>query len=276
MSLRSVPAPFLTKTYQLVEDRITDDVVSWNESGTTFIVWKIDDFSKDLLPAYFKHNNFSSFVRQLNTYGFRKIVPDKWEFSNDNFKRGHRDLLRDIRRRKSMASTSATQGDGKADNAAAVSRPKSPSNSGEYLGSGSISTSSSQDSKNAETSNVAKYGVISQENEKLKKENEKLNSELAQTKEELDKLIAALSQFSKVEPNQLVVEKEKGAKNEWENDDDENGECVKLFGVWMKEKKKKRGVEEIVDFGGSMKKSRGGAWMSMVGPYTENCSKVCN
>lgn len=68
MSQRSVPAPFLTKTYQLVEDRITDDVVSWNETGTTFIVWKIDDFSKDLLPAYFKHNNFSSFVRQLNTY----------------------------------------------------------------------------------------------------------------------------------------------------------------------------------------------------------------
>lgn len=285
MSQRSVPAPFLTKTFQLVEDRITDDVVSWNESGTTFIVWKIDDFSKDLLPAYFKHNNFSSFVRQLNTYGFRKIVPDKWEFSNDNFKRGHKDLLTDIRRRKSITSTSATQGGGKLMSnaaAAAVSRPKSPSNSGEYLGSGSISTSSTHDSKNAETSNVAKFGMISQENEKLKKENEKLNSELAQTKEELDKLIGVLSQHVKVGPNQLiedgrmVVEKDKSAKNEWEDDNDENGECVKLFGVWMKEKKKKRGVDETMDFGGSMKKSRGGAWMNMVGPYTENCSKVCN
>jgi heat shock transcription factor len=68
MAQRSVPAPFLTKTYQLVDDPCSDDVISWNENGTTFVVWKTADFAKDLLPNYFKHNNFSSFVRQLNTY----------------------------------------------------------------------------------------------------------------------------------------------------------------------------------------------------------------
>ena len=68
MAQRSAPAPFLTKTYQLVDDPGTDDVISWNETGTTFVVWKTADFAKDLLPNYFKHNNFSSFVRQLNTY----------------------------------------------------------------------------------------------------------------------------------------------------------------------------------------------------------------
>jgi hypothetical protein len=68
MAQRSAPAPFLTKTYQLVDDPSTDDVISWNETGTTFVVWKTADFAKDLLPNYFKHNNFSSFVRQLNTY----------------------------------------------------------------------------------------------------------------------------------------------------------------------------------------------------------------
>lgn len=64
----SVPAPFLTKTYFLVNDPSTDDIVSWGEDNTTFVVWRPPEFARDLLPNYFKHNNFSSFVRQLNTY----------------------------------------------------------------------------------------------------------------------------------------------------------------------------------------------------------------
>lgn len=60
--------PFLTKTYAMVEDPTTDETISWNDTGTAFVVWRPPEFARDLLPKYFKHSNFSSFVRQLNTY----------------------------------------------------------------------------------------------------------------------------------------------------------------------------------------------------------------
>lgn len=62
------PPPFLRKTFEMVEDRQSDTVVSWSKNGESFVVWDEHQFSKDLLPKYFKHDNFSSFIRQLNTY----------------------------------------------------------------------------------------------------------------------------------------------------------------------------------------------------------------
>lgn len=60
------PAPFLLKTYDLLEEH--SEIVSWNEQGNAFVVWSPAEFSELTLPRYFKHNNFSSFIRQLNTY----------------------------------------------------------------------------------------------------------------------------------------------------------------------------------------------------------------
>ncbi|XP_058729550.1 heat stress transcription factor A-3 isoform X3 [Vicia villosa] len=96
--------PFLSKTFDLVDEPCLNPIISWSSSGSSFVVWDPLEFARIILPRHFKHNNFSSFVRQLNTYGFRKIDTDKWEFFNEGFQKGKKHLLKNIQRRRSSQS----------------------------------------------------------------------------------------------------------------------------------------------------------------------------
>uniref|UniRef100_A0A4X2M2Y6 HSF-type DNA-binding domain-containing protein n=1 Tax=Vombatus ursinus TaxID=29139 RepID=A0A4X2M2Y6_VOMUR len=104
-----VPA-FLTKLWTLVGDPETNHLICWSPNGTSFHVRDQGRFAKEVLPKYFKHNNMASFVRQLNMYGFRKVVsieqgglvkPDRddTEFQHLCFLRGHEHLLEHIKRK---------------------------------------------------------------------------------------------------------------------------------------------------------------------------------
>ncbi|XP_006741562.1 heat shock factor protein 4 isoform X6 [Mirounga angustirostris] len=105
----SVPA-FLGKLWALVGDPGTDHLIRWSPSGTSFLVSDQSRFAKEVLPQYFKHSNMASFVRQLNMYGFRKVVSieqggllrperDHVEFQHPSFVRGREQLLERVRRK---------------------------------------------------------------------------------------------------------------------------------------------------------------------------------
>ncbi|CEI97114.1 Putative Winged helix DNA-binding domain-containing protein (Fragment) [Rhizopus microsporus] len=107
---------FVHKLYNMVIDTHYQHLISWAYSGSSFIVCNIMEFSRDVLPKHFKHNNFSSFVRQLNMYGFHKVNKSPrghrtlaenqiWEFSHPKFLRNRPDLLDDIKRKALESET---------------------------------------------------------------------------------------------------------------------------------------------------------------------------
>nr|XP_009919222.1 PREDICTED: heat shock factor protein 1-like isoform X1 [Haliaeetus albicilla] len=88
----------------------------WLRSGSSFHVFDQGQFAKEVLPKYFKHNNMASFVRQLNMYGFRKVVhieqgglvkpeKDDTEFQHPYFIRGQEHLLENIKRKVTSVSS---------------------------------------------------------------------------------------------------------------------------------------------------------------------------
>lgn len=106
---------FVMKIWSMVNDEKNNNYIRWDDDGNTFQVFHTEEFMKNILPKYFKHNRFASFVRQLNMYGWHKVqdinngilkddksIEENWKFENPYFKRGREDLLDNIVRNKSI------------------------------------------------------------------------------------------------------------------------------------------------------------------------------
>ncbi|KAI8814935.1 HSF-type DNA-binding-domain-containing protein, partial [Cladochytrium replicatum] len=100
--------------HRILEDDDYHRWICWSAPGTSFLVLDSGEFCRQILPKVFKHNNYTSFVRQLNLYGFHKLnrsyhrhnsVSDAVrdleprEFFHPKFIRFRTDLLGEIRRK---------------------------------------------------------------------------------------------------------------------------------------------------------------------------------
>ncbi|CAI5782074.1 shock factor 4 [Podarcis lilfordi] len=112
------PFRFLDLFYEGLDVNIPKEL--WAMNGSSFHVFDQSRFAKEVLPKYFKHNNMASFVRQLNMYGFRKVVNieqgglvkperDDTEFQHLYFLQGHEHLLEHIKRKVSIVKSEETK-----------------------------------------------------------------------------------------------------------------------------------------------------------------------
>jgi len=88
---------FILKLWKMINDPQCDDLIAWSDNGQSFIIMDPPKFSQEL-SKYFKHNNLSSFIRQLNMYGFRKfatIENSGLHPGNDDLHFYHPDFVRD-------------------------------------------------------------------------------------------------------------------------------------------------------------------------------------
>ncbi|OEU20893.1 hypothetical protein FRACYDRAFT_155230, partial [Fragilariopsis cylindrus CCMP1102] len=74
-----------------VEDTST---VSWLSHGRAFLVRRPTEFTSKIMPRYFRQTKLTSFQRQLNLYGFRRLTQgaDSGAYYHELFLKGRPQL----------------------------------------------------------------------------------------------------------------------------------------------------------------------------------------
>mmetsp|Transcript_16192 Transcript_16192/g.49472 ORF Transcript_16192/g.49472 Transcript_16192/m.49472 type:complete len:446 (-) Transcript_16192:388-1725(-) len=96
---RGAPQVFPRKLFELLQKEPAN-VISWDAEGETFAIQDMDAFTAQSLERYFKHHKFTSFQRQLNLYGFRKIAKGERTgyYVHPHFQRDRPEWLSKVRR----------------------------------------------------------------------------------------------------------------------------------------------------------------------------------
>lgn len=96
---------FIQKLWRIVNHQETAKVISWSKSGKSVVIKNKEKLVTKILPMYFKYNNITNFIRQLNLYNFRKIClksPELVEYKHRYFEKDKPHWLKLIKKKKLM------------------------------------------------------------------------------------------------------------------------------------------------------------------------------
>lgn len=102
-------ASFPKKLYDLVSTG-DSSIIRWEEHGKAFRITDPERFAEEVLPLYFRHSKLTSFQRQLNLYGFRRVTKgeDQGSYYHAKFQKGKVSSVMEIRRLQGKAMPNLT------------------------------------------------------------------------------------------------------------------------------------------------------------------------
>jgi hypothetical protein len=103
---------FPAKLFAILSRSDLADIISWMPHGRSWKVHKPREFEVKVIPSYFDHAKFSSFIRQANGWGFKRICTkgvDRNSHYHELFLRGMPHLIKFMKRPVSGSKLPSSQ-----------------------------------------------------------------------------------------------------------------------------------------------------------------------
>ena len=91
---------FVAKMHAILSRSDLSEIIGWLPHGRSWMILNPKKFEKEVLPVYFEHAKLSSFIRQANGWGFRRVISgrDRNSYYHPKFLRALPHLCKDMKR----------------------------------------------------------------------------------------------------------------------------------------------------------------------------------
>ena len=198
---------FLSKLYDILKNNSYSKIIHWDTDGKRVIISDVVNLCNIVLPKFYKHHNYSSFVRQLNLYGFHKSkgitkFGDSYELEAFHSKATKEEISQIVKPNKKMKNLVEY----------IKSNQKEESADNDFLSAGSeddvLKFLVEKTEENAQNSLI-----LRKEMDELKKENSKLNNEIKELKSLLNSHANLIEKILKKNSESKVQKCIKNVKN---------------------------------------------------------------